>query len=122
MPGDARETARWAARERLLAALTRAERAGKIIPCRRHDANPEAWFRPGLTSAEARELCRGCPVLKVCRSYGHVARERVGVWGGVARGATGRRRRVSNRVPNRGPVAYRWNRRERAATSEERAS
>jgi WhiB family redox-sensing transcriptional regulator len=44
-------------------------------------------FHPSVgdkaTSAQAKKVCRGCPVILDCRRYAIVNNERLGVWGGM---------------------------------------
>lgn len=65
-------------------------------PCRRDDADPEAWFTveepPKGTLQQrvpeefqrraAERLCTGCPLLVECRTYARTYRIEYGVWGG----------------------------------------
>ena len=45
------------------------------------DADPENGTIP--TPAEAREMCRGCPVLRQCKAYGESLAPEIGIFGGV---------------------------------------
>jgi WhiB family transcriptional regulator, redox-sensing transcriptional regulator len=57
--------------------------------CQGHD--PELWFpeapRPGrwnlAAAAEAKQVCRGCPVTEACLSHAIRANE-AGIWGGMS--------------------------------------
>jgi hypothetical protein len=54
------------------------------LPCR---TNPELWFAdPGKSEdiAEAKRLCRTCPVIDACLQYALDHRDRWGVWGGLS--------------------------------------
>lgn len=47
------------------------------------DADPALFFpKKGLNAAPARELCRRCPALEVCRDYA-LYNEREGTWAGM---------------------------------------
>ena len=51
------------------------------IPCQRHD--PELWFpKDAQTARRAKELCRGCPVLRPCLDVALTTEGASGVWGG----------------------------------------
>lgn len=47
--------------------------------------DPEAWFpEKGGSIAEAKRICRGCPVRQVCLEFALERKERFGVWGGLS--------------------------------------
>jgi hypothetical protein len=54
----------------------------KAGPCRRRD--PDLWFVNNPSLARARQLCRGCPILRPCGEYA-LRLDVHGVWGGTTR-------------------------------------
>jgi hypothetical protein len=47
--------------------------------------DPDAWFpEKGESTADAKQVCQGCPVRRVCLEYALEGKERFGVWGGLS--------------------------------------
>lgn len=60
--------------------------------------DPALWFPEEYGgTADARAVCRGCPVSRECDTYATESRERHGVWGGINRSVT-RRRQAAQRA------------------------
>lgn len=75
------------------------------------DHNPELWFSlndgGGAAAAQAREICRGCPLLRPCTAWAltHAVH---GIWGALSveeRRQLQHRHGLPERVPGRGQAA-----------------
>lgn len=50
------------------------------------DDDPDKWHPldgDAKTAAEAKKVCRACPVRQVCRDYGIATEQPDGIWGGL---------------------------------------
>lgn len=61
-----------------------------LAACR--DADPEGWFPVGndgpalIQVAEAKTVCRGCPVREACLDWAMTHPDTHGIWGGLTEG------------------------------------
>lgn len=65
-------------------------------------ADPDLFFpEPGADTAPAREICRSCPVRRMCLDYALETRQKFGIWGGMTENQRRRLRRDRDDHPAR---------------------
>ena len=66
------------------------------------NADPDLFFpEPGADTSAAREICRSCPVRRMCLDYAVETRQKFGIWGGMTENQRRRLRRDRDDHPAR---------------------